>query len=462
MRKKSLQIGNYGGYPSITIPDGFIDKLPVGLNITGKVKDDINEEDNLDSIYINTEKKKSITSKTDYINCSVSTLGGNNDIANQSAKIRLRGNSTSGCPKKPYRIKFDSKCSMFGYKRSKNYALLADYMDGSRMHNYMALSFANLVHGNSEFSPKPKHVKVYLNDKYQGLYLLCEHIDEKAEHLNLAQDNIWNLNFNDINFYVDRDKSAEYDTDAKEDETFIKINISDYKMSSFIFGLKYPNKEDYIEEKDDGTSLFHEQEWLSFVRSLKAYLTEICGVFKDYEQSSSNFTSVDSLVDIPSLARYAVVDQLMTEADHVHKSFKMFRRGGGKLQFGPNWDYDACVMCLPYEHQTYATNPYSAAEPTLVKCNAFFESWGETLFKDETYGRSYFQNVWDNLTNEQLENYLADINNEISDISSSLVWDAEKWMKKQYYVAFDCLTYASSYLNSQVNYLKNELYSSNN
>ncbi len=35
-----LQIGNFGGYPSITIPDGFIDNLPVGLNITGKVKDD--------------------------------------------------------------------------------------------------------------------------------------------------------------------------------------------------------------------------------------------------------------------------------------------------------------------------------------------------------------------------------------------------------------------------------------
>ena len=37
-----LQIGNFGGYPSITIPDGFIDNLPVGLNITGKVKDDEN------------------------------------------------------------------------------------------------------------------------------------------------------------------------------------------------------------------------------------------------------------------------------------------------------------------------------------------------------------------------------------------------------------------------------------
>ena len=37
-----LQIGNFGGYPSITIPNGFINDLPVGVNITGKVKDDIN------------------------------------------------------------------------------------------------------------------------------------------------------------------------------------------------------------------------------------------------------------------------------------------------------------------------------------------------------------------------------------------------------------------------------------
>lgn len=37
-----LQIGNYGGFPSITIPDGFIDGLPVALNITGNCYDDEN------------------------------------------------------------------------------------------------------------------------------------------------------------------------------------------------------------------------------------------------------------------------------------------------------------------------------------------------------------------------------------------------------------------------------------
>ena len=37
-----LQIGNYGGFPSITIPDGFVDGLPVALNITGNCYDDEN------------------------------------------------------------------------------------------------------------------------------------------------------------------------------------------------------------------------------------------------------------------------------------------------------------------------------------------------------------------------------------------------------------------------------------
>ena len=37
-----LQIGNFGGFPSITIPNGFVNDLPVGVNITGKCYDDEN------------------------------------------------------------------------------------------------------------------------------------------------------------------------------------------------------------------------------------------------------------------------------------------------------------------------------------------------------------------------------------------------------------------------------------
>ena len=40
--EEHLQIGNFGGFPSITIPDGFINNLPVALNITGNCYDDQN------------------------------------------------------------------------------------------------------------------------------------------------------------------------------------------------------------------------------------------------------------------------------------------------------------------------------------------------------------------------------------------------------------------------------------
>ena len=35
-----LVIGNFGGFPSITIPSGFVDSMPVGVNITGAFDDD--------------------------------------------------------------------------------------------------------------------------------------------------------------------------------------------------------------------------------------------------------------------------------------------------------------------------------------------------------------------------------------------------------------------------------------
>ena len=37
---EQLQVANFGGFPSITIPNGFVSELPVGINITGNCYDD--------------------------------------------------------------------------------------------------------------------------------------------------------------------------------------------------------------------------------------------------------------------------------------------------------------------------------------------------------------------------------------------------------------------------------------
>ena len=35
-----LVIGNFGGFPSISIPSGFVNDMPVSVNITGRAKED--------------------------------------------------------------------------------------------------------------------------------------------------------------------------------------------------------------------------------------------------------------------------------------------------------------------------------------------------------------------------------------------------------------------------------------
>ncbi|MBQ7136590.1 MAG: Asp-tRNA(Asn)/Glu-tRNA(Gln) amidotransferase subunit GatA [Bacilli bacterium] len=57
---EQLQIGNFGGFPSITIPNGFVNNLPVGINITGNCYDDINVLNIAYSLEINMNYKGQI------------------------------------------------------------------------------------------------------------------------------------------------------------------------------------------------------------------------------------------------------------------------------------------------------------------------------------------------------------------------------------------------------------------
>ena len=63
---EQLQIGNFGGFPSITIPNGFINNLPVGINITGNCYDDINVLNIAYSLESNMEYKNQIAKEVNH------------------------------------------------------------------------------------------------------------------------------------------------------------------------------------------------------------------------------------------------------------------------------------------------------------------------------------------------------------------------------------------------------------
>ena len=94
------------------------------------------------TISIKTQDKQEINSKEEYTpsTISVTNCEENFIFSDVSAGVRWRGNSTLQAPKKPYRIKFDSKRNILGLNNGskfKSWVLLADWYDLSYSRNYI-------------------------------------------------------------------------------------------------------------------------------------------------------------------------------------------------------------------------------------------------------------------------------------------------------------------------------------
>lgn len=430
---------------------------PIAINrISIDYIDSIATSRTIPTIEINTKDEETITSKVNYVDCVINTSNSSSDSKDISGKIRLRGNTTVYCDKKPFRIKLNKKQGLFGYKKAKNWVLLADYMDGSGMHNYTALSFAKMIKNDEYFSVTPMHVNVILNGENLGLYLFCEQIDTKENRIDIEQSKIWEKSFSEINYCVERDSATLEDTNEIEGVTYFKVPMKNYPINEYVFAIKYPELEDFIEEKDGEIINNHEEEYLSFVSELKKEMVSYCEAMEEYYDNPGSFLKIQSMIDLKSLALHTVTDQVFKELDHAKKSVRMYKRSGGLLTIGPNWDYDACSYGIPMTG-SYIPNPFEVGKlehnPTY-----FGDCWGQALFNDLDNGRTLLKEIWNNISEEDLDSFVKSQIFEMENISTSSLFNCEKWMNNDYYALFDNRLYHSEYLSSQLWYLK-EYYS---
>lgn len=408
-----------------------------------------------------------INSRVDYTSAMVEILDedGKADVKSSKAGIRIRGNSTANCPKKPYRIKFDKKQSVFGSTKAKNWALLADYMDASSMHNYMALTFAQMVRDESEFCCSCKHVNVFINGEYNGLYLLTEQVDEKEGRVNIEQEDGYFLSlFNDQNeldfdstcFMIERDLSATTDNKEVLDETYFKITLSD--ESSYYYSLKYPEKENFYSNPDD-ESTFDSDKYFIFFNNIKDYITDIHEKFLLLNDSTnSSYDNLNEIVDYDSLASYALVDLFMYESDHASKSFKLYKRPNEKLKFGPCWDYDSVCMRLPFtgepvDNPLESYNKFNANIKGYLWCGEIFSR----LFYQNTNGKNLIKSIYHNKTFALSSAFANSIISEIKKINYFIKDDCVIWYKNNFSMVFENILFVRMYLADRLNCLNSFL-----
>lgn len=307
-----------------------------------------------------------INDKENYVTCSVTVENTDEyDFEEVPAGIRLRGNSTMNLPKKPYRIKFDSKQSMFGLQKNKSWVLLAMYFDYSYIKDYTAFALARSL-DTDVFLPNAKHVELYLNGVYQGLYLLTDQVDEKKGRTDVEDEDFFASGSQDTPpFLVELDEYS--DQEGIENEVWFKIENPDGRL---LFNVKYP-------EFNDGYDYTIEQ-----FNKIKDYIITVNNICLDKETTREIF---EQYVDISTFIDYYLIQEFMENGEINWKSIYMSKTTDGKLKMGPVWDFDWACGGPVFVSENYMGQSHSSE--WLSKYNWFAHMLEKDWFKSEVVCR---------------------------------------------------------------------------
>lgn len=256
-------------------------------------------ESQIPHLYITTAGKTPVTSKDDYLNATLTINGkGIYDDYSGTTRIRGRGNSTWGMPKKPYRLKLDTKAKLLGLKSEKDWVLLANYMDPTLMLNAVAMKIGQEL--NLPYTNHTMPIDVTLNDKYIGNYMFTEQVEISSSRVDIDETN-----------------GVLLEIDANFDEDW-KFRSKNYAFPVMVKGPDITSDQQLQKIKND------------------------------YEQMEDAVASPDfpnnnylDYIDADALVGFLIVYNLTHNMEINHpKSVYMSKNAGGKYVMGPIWDFD--------------------------------------------------------------------------------------------------------------------------
>ena len=379
-------------------------KMNDGTYRTFTVKMSIPKVPKLPVIRINTENAYPILDKKNYIPGTVvieDPDGAYWDTPRLEVKIvengiRGRGNSTWDMPKKPYKIKFDEKISIFGLGEDKEWVLLANYADKTLLRNVVAMKLSEIV--GMEWTPSMLPVEVYLNDEYMGCYTFSEHKKVSKHRVDLdivgESDNSGDAVTGD--YYMEIEQNMDETTCFRTSICGIPMMFSDPEVPT---AAQY----DYI-----------------------------VGYFYDAENAlmGNNFTDPDhgwqKYIDIESFAKAYIVNELTKNIDgNMRKSSFITKEKGKKLEMYHLWDYDLTLGNCNYLDDEFGAT--DGPEGWFIKdfsCNYWTHGWNHTNWytrlTDDPAFCAKVKEIWDKHHQE-----LSSIPDFI-DVKAMIMEDAQK------------------------------------
>ncbi len=196
-----------------------------------------------------------------YVNCTFDL-----DDDPVFGKIRYRGATNLNRPKKGYRFELSEHKSLLGMREDDDWSLFAMYMDHTRMRVKLSFDLWSKLQDEDSHAvlPESKYVSLFVNRKFQGLYLLAEKHDRKLYGLDKDFNGInSSLIFQPIlHTYYDEYEDDKWDQDwpnqKKDDE--IKDEILP-ELFSFICDA---SDEDFFNNTENIYTIFDNENLIDF------------------------------------------------------------------------------------------------------------------------------------------------------------------------------------------------------
>ena len=272
------------------------------------------------------------------------------DKINLSSKIQIkyRGNSSLFFDKHQYLVKFikkdksEKQVSLLNMKEENKWILNGPYLDKTLIRNYLAYNISGKI---MDHVPEVRFCEVFLNGKYQGVYILVESISRTLTEVTRYKPN-W---ANGMSSYIIR-------LDRYDEQNIMLDNLSKYSgkiIKDNAINIIYPSEKDLTDSLLD----YITNDFSKFEKALYSY------DYKEYEK----YIDVDSFVD------YMIINEFFKNSDAGTHSTYLYKDVRGKIHMGPVWDFNN------------AANNY--VEEIYSHTNFLFQdkAWYNMLLKNEKF-----------------------------------------------------------------------------
>jgi hypothetical protein len=304
----------------------------------------------------------------------VTTLTGLPALASRGV-VAARGSSTEGYPKISLKLEFqdefgfDRDLSPAGLPRESDWVLYApNNFEPILIHNPFAHQLSRDI---GRYSPRTRFVEVYLvqsglgpvaQANYTGIYVIEEKIKLSNDRVDAPA--------------LSPGQNSEPDVTGGY---LMKIDRSDPGDGGFSSGRQQVQ---YVDPKETEIELPERTAQRNYINSyMRSFETALYGAnFRD------PLAGYESRVHVPSWIDHHMLNVLTFNVDALRLSAYFYKQRGGKLHFGPLWDFDRALNSTDGRD----SNPRVWRSTVSDRGTDFFNyPWWDRLFRDPDFFQRY-------------------------------------------------------------------------